>query len=52
MDVVENVRFGYFHPPVVNVFSGGVRLLVRLGGCDLLFICSKGLRSAIAIHDG
>jgi hypothetical protein len=34
MSVVENVRFGNLHPPIVQAFSGGERLLVLLGGCD------------------
>ena len=28
MGVVENVRFGDLHPPIMNGFSGGARLLI------------------------
>ena len=36
LGVVENVRFGYLHPPpIVAAFSGGVYLFVRLEDCVL-----------------
>ena len=34
MGDVENMRFGDLHPPLASGFSGGVRLLVLLGGCN------------------
>jgi hypothetical protein len=33
MGVVENVRFGDLHPPIVKEFSGSKLLLDVFGGC-------------------
>ena len=38
------MRFGDRHPPIVIGFSGGIRPLVLLGGCDL---CLQAARASV-----